>query len=208
MTEEQLASILTEELKKSSPKEIIKRGDVVRLGWGSKYRNGDKFMWDGHKVVLLNYDMDDYGSVSLDFKFPEFRPDYFVDSIDHNNIVNFTEDKIDEIKSSFDPASQQSYVTDNYNKYIITQENITSLADIKFDKIILEDDVWLEYNKYNRRISFEPQIYQSSTGSKNYYEVRIDFPDIYKNSIISVLPKNDKTEYKWDDDTLILTEYN
>jgi hypothetical protein len=65
----------------------VKRGDTITLIEGrSRYRNENVYMWDGTKVIYLDYEVDDYGSVPSQFVVSdtEFAPDYWLHVIDHN----------------------------------------------------------------------------------------------------------------------------
>ncbi len=198
------AEELNQLLKIRKPLEFMKRGDVLHLEWGSKYRNDDKFLWDGEKVVTLDYMLDDYGSVPKEFSFPEFRPDFFIESIDHNRIVRFSSDKQREIINNFNVETQQSYVKDKYNKYIITLSDDSSSVDIKYNKIYVNDDTYFSLEG-NDIMLFVPATGVSGGGGGYSYE-NITFPPEWKSAIISVVPKNPTTEYKWDGNTLTTTK--
>lgn len=112
------------------------RGDVVYFSWIGGYRNDAKLFWDGEKLIQFYHNIDDSGSVPPEFKFPEFPLNHFRDTVDHNGIVWFTNEKVQEIISNIDTESFdipckdnetdeiefhvicdkfKTYVTDNYN---------------------------------------------------------------------------------------------
>lgn len=68
-----------------------KYGDVICITNSENYgyRNGGKYMWDGENVIDLDYEHDDYGTVSSKFLVgKDFNTAmYWSDSIDHNSIV-------------------------------------------------------------------------------------------------------------------------
>ena len=65
-----------------------KRGDVVALiPEDMRYRNDGNFMYDGHAILPLYCDIDDYGSIPPCFTIAEFPFDYFRQAIVHNTIV-------------------------------------------------------------------------------------------------------------------------
>lgn len=71
--------------------DILKRGDIVNiLEEKERYRNDGSYIWDGKKLIDLNYgDYDDYGYVPKEFDISEFGPkDYFSNSIDHNHLIS------------------------------------------------------------------------------------------------------------------------
>ena len=90
------------------------RGDIIHLAWVGEYRNSGKLIWTGERVVELDTNIDEYGSVPKEFSFPEFPIDYFYDSIDHNNLIWISQDKVQEIIKNFDEKTQKSFVTDLY----------------------------------------------------------------------------------------------
>jgi hypothetical protein len=117
--------LITKALYKKPPKEILKRGDVIVLDWIGGYRNDGKFLWDGEKIVSLDVDNgDDYGSVPFEFSFPEFPPNYFLKSIDHNTIIRLTDEKIKEIIDNTNIKTKTSFVSDKYNTYKVELEDV------------------------------------------------------------------------------------
>lgn len=68
----------------TSPKKRLKmlevvgaqRGDLVALK-KRLYRNNDLYIFDGEKVIELNYDIDDYGAIPLEFNTSEFPIGYW-----------------------------------------------------------------------------------------------------------------------------------
>lgn len=68
-----------------------KYGDVICVTNSENYgyRNDGKYMWDGENVIDLDYEHDDYGTVSSKFLVgKDFNTAmYWSDSIDHNSIV-------------------------------------------------------------------------------------------------------------------------
>ena len=53
------------------------RGDVIHFGWLGYYHNIGYVMWDGEKMVKLDYEIDIYGDIPPEFSFPEFPLDHF-----------------------------------------------------------------------------------------------------------------------------------
>jgi len=68
--------------------EGIRRGDVVHFEEFSDYRNEGKLIYDGAKLISLNYEFDDYGCLPPEFTVNEFGSQYFLETIDHNSIVH------------------------------------------------------------------------------------------------------------------------
>lgn len=84
---------IPEELRDAELKYLIfregvqpERGDLLKHTFNT-YRNDLTYIYDGEEFVDLWYDLDDYGSVPPDFTAEEFPPDYWVDRIEHNNII-------------------------------------------------------------------------------------------------------------------------
>lgn len=74
-------------------KTIVPRyGDVLIDLNDVGYRNQGVYFWNG-AIIGSCYDFDDYGSVPLEFSWPEFPISYYLDIIDHNNYVNFRVEK-------------------------------------------------------------------------------------------------------------------
>ena len=211
--EQLIANQITEALKVRPVKEFLKRGDVIHLGWGSNYRNNDKFLWDGKKVILLDYEMDDYGGVPKEFTFPEFRPDYFSESIDHNNIIRFSENKREEIIRNFNPETQKSYVTDKYNKYDINLANTVDDVKVKFNRIYLNENSFFERDEEGDNgeggIYFYVPVDHGGGGGHmkdgySHFHNNVTFKPEWKEAIISIEPSQPTTTYKWEGNKLMI----
>ena len=161
------------------------------------------FLWDGEKVVLLDYEIDDYGSVSKEFPFPEFRPEYFSESIVHNNIVRLTPEKIEEAIRNFNIDTQTSFVTDRYNKYPIKIYTMVDNIDIKYNKMILKAD-YLNYDRENGTFIVNIPIYAVEYSDYKRFVKNADytFTPEWKATIISVASTSSKTTYFWKEDSL------
>jgi len=181
---------------------LLKRGDVLYLSWVASYRNDGKFLWDGKQVVNLDYEDDDYGSVPKEFTFPEFRPDYFSESIVHNNIVRLIPEKINEVINNFDVDTQTSFVTDKYDKYevVLDLPNLQKI-NIKFSKIFMDKD-YLEYNINMKNFRLDPGFGGWSHSAQEYFKLIVGIPPEWKANIISIEPKSSKTTYEWEEDNL------
>ena len=183
--------------------DLLKRGDVLHLGWGSSYRNDDKFLWDGEKVVLLDYEIDDYGSVPKEFPFPEFRPEYFSESIVHNNIVRLTPKKIEDAVRNFNVDTQTSFVTDRYNRYPIKIQTNISGVIVNYNKIFLSD--FLDYDKDEKSFILNVPISGGGHGSREKLVEMLNFVSKWEGAIISITSTTAKTTYRWVQDTLEVT---
>jgi hypothetical protein len=87
--------------KTYDPKTMYSRGDVVHFG-NDDYRNNNKMIFDGEKLVDLWTEADDYGSVPPDFVCGDAEGDFdigdFEDIIDHNSINWLSKDKLKEVE--------------------------------------------------------------------------------------------------------------
>jgi hypothetical protein len=174
--DETAAEMLTEELKDFVNKNEVLRGDIFHLKWAGEYRNDGKFIWSGTEVLPLANEPDDYGNVPKSFAFPEFSFDHFTKSIDHNNILWLSKEKIEEAIRNFEVSGEgkektsETYITDNYYKYYfkynpeqvdehLTPESFTLtknqfIKDIKYhpyvdniDNLFLGEMVWQYHRK-------------------------------------------------------------
>lgn len=76
----------------------IRRGDTICFG-GRKYRNEGVWIWDGKKIIPLDTDIDDYGSVPTEFKVgKEFAPDHWSKIIEHNCLIHLEDELFDQIE--------------------------------------------------------------------------------------------------------------
>jgi len=79
----------------------LSRGDVVHFG-NDDYRNNNKLIFDGEKLIELWTDADDYGSVPPNFVCGDEPGDFnigdFEDSIEHNTINWLSKQKLKEIE--------------------------------------------------------------------------------------------------------------
>jgi len=93
---------LDEDIKKLIDDEelVLVPGDIVHLE-GHDYRNDGKFIWTGTEIVPLYFNIDEYGSVPPEFKYPEYRFDHFHGAIDHNYITWLEPSVIQEFINSY-----------------------------------------------------------------------------------------------------------
>jgi hypothetical protein len=88
--------------KTFDPKSLnIERGDVIHFG-NDNYRNNNKLIFDGEKLIELYTDADDYGSVPPTFVCGDEPNDFdigdFEDCIEHNTINWLSKEKLKEIE--------------------------------------------------------------------------------------------------------------
>ena len=155
-----------------NPASFMSRGDVIHFE-GDDYRNNNKLIFDGEKLVNLYSDVDDYGSVPPEFvvgdKEEEFDIGDFEDLICHNTINWLSKEKLKEITFSIDEE----------------KDRVLGAVTIKGTewKIILD-------------IYYHSVFQNGSTNSKKFkchIEAEdIDFQDIYINIIKDIPIKNQK----------------
>lgn len=111
--------ILNKELAKYVRKYPVLRGDVFVVTKYAGYRNDGKLIWDGERVVSLEFDPDEYGNAPPELSFPEFPFNHFVKTIDHNNIIFLSPETVKEAISNLRNYDDKygTYITDNYYKY-------------------------------------------------------------------------------------------
>ena len=110
----------------------INRGDIICFG-GRVYRNEGVWIWDGKKIISLDTDIDDYGSVPLEFKVgKEFAPDHWVKIIEHNCLIHLEDELFDKM---------EFYKEDNkiYGKLIIFDKEYT--IDIQEAEDLNEEEI-------------------------------------------------------------------
>jgi hypothetical protein len=82
------------------PKSFMKRGDVIHFG-NDEYRNNDKMIFNGENIEYLYTEVDDYGSVPLNYVCGdspnEFDIGDFENIIDHNSINRLSKEKLKDI---------------------------------------------------------------------------------------------------------------
>ena len=123
------------------PKSIptIKRGDIINFE--GSYRNDNKLIFDGEKLIELYTEIDDYGSVPPKFKVgKEFKPNHWINVIDHNTIIWLEDDILDTIKIN----NQTGYVTIFNQEYKIYINNIDQNDD-EINQYIIDKKPCFEY---------------------------------------------------------------
>lgn len=169
--------------KTYNPASFMSRGDVIHFE-GDDYRNANKMIFDGEKLVDLHYDVDDYGSVPPEFvvgdKNDEFNIGDFEDLICHNSINWLSKEKLKEITFSID---------ENKDKVL--------------GKVSIKGTEW----KIILDIYYHSEFENSSTNSKKFI-CYIDDEDIYINKIKDIPIKNQKyiIKSKVDSDSLKLSK--
>jgi hypothetical protein len=85
-------------------------------------------MYDGNKIINLDHDHDEYGSVPNEFKvIDEFPIDYWTKVISHNAIVHFDVDPyIEEILTNLEKIQEETNLTAEIHKSHFTHENGTT----------------------------------------------------------------------------------
>jgi hypothetical protein len=82
-------------------KTLYSRGDVIHFG-NDSYRNNNKMIFDGEKLLDLWTEADDYGSVPPNFVCGDEEGDFnigdFEDIIDHNSINWLSKQKLKEVE--------------------------------------------------------------------------------------------------------------
>lgn len=90
----------------------ITPGDIIHFSWAGDYRNDGKFLWDGQLVLELDIDIDEFGHIPKDFKYPEYAIDHFHRSINHNNIIWLSDSALTQILENYNEKTFQSSIYD------------------------------------------------------------------------------------------------
>lgn len=122
---------------------LLRRGDIFKKN-SKDYRNKGKKIWDGQKLLNLEYIRDDYGTVPKEFTFPEFPFDHFHNSIAHNKIIWLSKESIEEAIKNYD--NNTTYISDKYRSYMLTTNQFVSKE--KFRKYILKRPYVEKTDKY------------------------------------------------------------
>lgn len=174
----------------------LRRGDVIQFGSRPIFRNENKLIWIGEKLIDLDYSKDDYGSVPSEFCFPEFSPNYFIDSIVHNTYINFSEEKLKQLQNNFNVETQTSYVTDKYSRYECSIASIHQSVFFRFSKICTK--LLLEYNDGKINIIVPTWI------NKDVSRILITFNDEWKDAVTEIKFAG---LYEWKLNKLVLEKY-
>jgi hypothetical protein len=124
----------------------ILRGDVIKLEWLDHYVDAFKLFWDGEKLVLTNFDINDYGNIPKIFTFPEFPIDHFTESMEssfHNSFENtiliwLSDLSICEAIKNFNEETQKSRINDLYNCYVLAHDLDYHLSTEDFSEFLKE----------------------------------------------------------------------
>lgn len=190
-------------INQTTDERLVLRGDVVMLDNLSGYRNDGKLIWDGERVISLDYDLDDYGNVPCSMTFPDFPPDHFIESVYHNYIFHLSTESKEELKRNFDEETQTSCVTDKYNCYpVVINTTDKKTAWIKLSAIPNEALSHVEYyenevaddNCINIDISFDVC---SSSYVKGIHKARYSVSDIWIPYISEIKVVDPRVNITW-----------
>jgi hypothetical protein len=173
----------------------LKRGDVIHFG-NDDYRNNNKLIFDGIKLIELYTDIDDYGSVPPEFKVgKEFKPTHWIKNyaMDHNTII-FLEPDL------FETITLNKYVNNQFigninildEDYIITVVYYNKFNNDEFKNLINSNNIELIINDTHIII----QSKNTSILDEQKYLIESKF-DYDNNNIRNVLSdKNNKLPIK------------
>ena len=166
------------------------RGDLIRFTPKGEecqlYRNEGVWIWDGKKMQPLHTDIDDYGSVPPDFKVgKDFRPDHWINKIDHNNIIWLEDDIIENI-----------FIKENFNGQVKIFNEIYNV-DIQCDA--LYDDTNLSSTQYPHSLTnnlYKYKLFEENNEIK-IFKNNVDklYEKLYKIELEDETIKNKLIEY-------------
>ena len=126
--------------------ETIQRGDIVQFEKVC-YRNDFKLIWDGNKLINLEFDVgiDEYGYVPRQFNMDEFPLNYWDDCIAHNYIRWPTKNITDQIRNNVILSDNHLgwnsfFIMNGVCKYTVIPE---CYSDLYWENIT-KDDYWID----------------------------------------------------------------
>ena len=173
----------------------LKRGDVVHFG-DDDYRNNNKLIFDGIKLIHLYTQIDDYGSVPPEFKVGKiFKPTHWVENntINHNSIIFLESDLFETIELH---RYENNQIIGNINildkDYIITVVYYNKFNSDQFRNLINSNNIELIIN--DDHIIIQSKNTSILDEEKYLIESKLDYDN---NNIRNILNnKNDKLPIK------------
>lgn len=173
---EEKIDLINEKLKDFIKIQNMKIGDTVRITQFGDYRNNGVLLYNGQKLVNLNYDVDDYGSIP---ELEEFNiinypiSEYFKITISHNNFVIMKAKK---------------YQLKLLETYYPSKEKLLELKEYREDSYILG----LEIYKYN--LSIEKNIWIIYSADKNLNFENLKYFDVSNQNLVEgdIFPNSDQ----------------
>ncbi len=145
---------ITEIVKKYLKELPLLRGDALVID-DYNYRNTGRLIWDGEKVLSLNFDIDEYGSVAKEMMFPEFPLNHFHTTIDHNTIIWLAPETVQEAINNMNIENNTSEVSDMYYKYPlkIWDDNFRNVKKESLVSVFLRSPViQVDIENYNQYV--------------------------------------------------------
>lgn len=160
----------------SKYKHLLKRGDVIGVlnypGYG--YRNDGKVMWDGERLVDLEYEIDEYGSV----------PPIFIVGKEFDSALYWQQDSI--YQCTFTQPNMvidhNNYIYASFDKALVSNVSYRTDESCTFDyqrSEILETWTVLT-SDINRYFKDEPILSMNCLHLDYFTEENIVLPDNYK----------------------------
>ena len=128
----------------------IQHGDIINFEGG--YRNQGKWIWcEKSKMIKHLYtEIDDYGSVPPEFKVgKQFKPNHWVEVIDHNTIIWLEDDLYDKIKLAYDDKNNVVGEIEMFDKYYNIIISTDPKNTMEYVKNILEKKPCLHVDVYD-----------------------------------------------------------
>jgi hypothetical protein len=120
----------------------IKKGDVLHL-CRDRYRNDGTYIYTGKKISLLDFNVDEYGSVPSEYLVnKEYPPKYWSNAICHNNYVwiNTKDINIDTFKYI------GSCINENKNIFSVNIYDYTLFLSLNDEMIELDVVTYFNFN--------------------------------------------------------------
>ena len=156
----EIAEIITNVFQLNLHNIPLLRGDIIHLTWLGDFRNEGKLIWTGEKIVELDYNIDDYGSVPSEFQFPEFPLDHFQKSLERYSILWLSSATVQEAIDNYDEKKEATRLSDLYYSYYPIFAPLFSLNGENYETFSKEKFVELiKIHPYLREIDIEDAVF-------------------------------------------------
>ena len=113
----------------------------------------------------------------------------------------FTENEIKEINKNFNVKTQESFVIQDQNKYIVKiKSDMDEYLNIIYDKLAFNSDTKFYYNNQEIFINVNSETFQQGNS------IRYKISPEWKNAIYNVVRRTDDISYSWINFTIIVNK--
>jgi len=165
------------------------RGDLIRFTPKGEecqlYRNEGVWIYDGNEIQPLYTEIDDYGSVPPNFKVGNnFKPDHWINKIDHNSIIWLQDEIIENI-----------IIKNNLNGEVRISDKIYNV-DIQCDALYALNDDTVTYSHSLTNDLHKYKLFEENNEIK-IFKNNVDklYEKLYKIELEDETIKNKLIEY-------------